>query len=272
MGHRPRAKGIGMFGVAMTILVAAVAPNAFAAPSTKAKDRRAWSFNIVQRPAPALFVPVTARAPTALAVARPVHERTLAQEIHPGDPVSMRSLKLIVDADSDGNARNATIEITSSKAARTLPLGSLAVHESLVLASLELVDVDFDGYLDLRVLKERGATWTKHAYFLYEKSTDSFVASPLAQQISRIANVTVEPKRERLTTQRLDTVDPSYASYAVIAGALKLERECTVTRILGDAAEGSMRARIRTGEKFREVRYPHAPLLEALGAACERVH
>lgn len=262
--------------------VVALAGGALAAPPKKASKRApstspSWSFNATQGPSPlaGIFAPVAARAPIAASVTAPPHERTLVREIHPGDPASVRSLRLVVDPDHDGLVKNATVEVSNpaDKKLRVakIALGPLPAHESMVLASFELVDVDFDGYLDVRVLRDWGAKWSRHTYLGYDRKADAFRSTELAQKLSRIPNVTVSAKSERLVSQTLGPAEPTYASYAVVAGALRLERECAFTTTLGSATEGTLRARLRNGETFREVRYERATTPEDLAAACERV-
>ncbi len=268
--------------LAWGLSLVALAGGALAAPPKKATKRAApvspsWSFNATQGPSPltGIFAPVAARAPIAASVTATPHERTLVREIHPGDPGSVRSIRLVVDPDHDGLVKNATLEVSNpaDKKARVakIALGPLPAHESMVLASLELVDVDFDGYLDLRVLRDWGAKWSRHTYLGYDRKADGYRATELAQKLSRIPNITVQPKSERLVTQTLGPADPTYASYAVVAGSLRLERECAFTAMMGSAAEGTLRARVRNGETFREVRYERSPLPEDLPAACERI-
>jgi hypothetical protein len=267
--------------LAWGLLVVAITGSALAAPPKKAKrapeKAPSWSFNATQGPSPlaGIFAPVAARTPIAASVTATPHERTLVREIHPGDPASVRSLRLVLDPDHDGLVKNATLEVTNpgdkKQRVTKITLGPLPAHESLVLASFELVDVDFDGYLDLRVLRDWGSKWSRHTYLGYDRKADAFRSTELAQKLSRIPNVTVSPKTERLVTQTLGLSDPTYASYAVVAGSLRLERECAFTMTPGSASEGTLRARLRNGETFREVRYERAALPEDLAVACERV-
>ncbi len=267
--------------LAWGLLVVAITGSALAAPPKKPKrapERPApsWTFNATQGPSPlaGIFAPVAARAPIAASVTAAPHERTLVRELHPGDPASVRSLRLVLDPDHDGLVKNATLEVTNpgdkKQRIAKISMGPLPAHESLVLASFELVDVDFDGYLDLRVLRDWGSKWSRHTYLGYDRKADAFRSTELAQKLSRIPNLTVSPKTERLVTQTIGPSDPTYASYAVVAGSLRLERECAFTMTLGSASEGTLRARLRNGETFREVRYERAPMPEDLAATCER--
>jgi hypothetical protein len=268
-----------MRSIRVFALVVVTSASALAAPTgrgamaaKKSKPSKpAWSFSIVQASPASLFVPVTARAPAVPRRAAPTHERTLVRELHPGDPP--RSVRLVLDADAEGNVRQAAVEVTTpatTGAKRVVALGPLAVGESIALASFELVDIDFDGYLDLRVARERGAKWVMHNTLVYDAKSDNFVVSELARQLSQLSNVTVDPKTKHLTREDIGPSEPKYVSYQVVGGKLRLLRECTVTMLLGAVSGGTLRARVRNGDGFREIRYERAPEQGGLADACER--
>jgi hypothetical protein len=265
------------------LFVLALSATAFAAPKKgkSARDRNAgWTFKAT-RDATALFVPITLRteSPTNLVantvanIAAKVPERTLVQEIHPGDVQSVRSLRLVVEADREGLAKSARIEMTmpGSKTSRSFALGKLDAQTSLVLPSFELVDVNFDGYLDVRVLRERSSKVTMHSYLTYDKTTDAFLSSTLTQSLGRLENVAVDGKALRVVSQSSSPARPVYASYTVTNNALSLERECSFTMLLGSQEAGTLRARLRNGAAFREVSYARTTLPHDLAASCEGV-
>jgi hypothetical protein len=90
----------------------------------------------------------------------------------------------------------------------------------------EMRDVDFDGHPDLLVVRDFGAKWARYDVWLFDLRSEGFVTTPLARDLSRLDNLTVDPARRRLYAYSIGPADPSQSVYRIEGGRLKLVEEC----------------------------------------------
>jgi hypothetical protein len=208
-----------------------------AAPTATRGAKRAsgtFHFQATLRPSPVseLLAPAAFRAP----LAEGPHERTLRAELRAGDPKTLTVVRLVIEPDANGWVRNARIEVTPvaraasdgrTRAPQVVTLGPLLADRALVMSSFELLDVDFDGFLDVRVLRDFGAKWARHAYRAFDPRTGMFVDTDVSRQLEHFANVTVLNEEKRIESESLGPAAPSWTRYLVAGRRLQAERSCT---------------------------------------------
>jgi hypothetical protein len=111
-------------------------------------------------------------------------------EIHTGLP--MYRFHLLADpsapARSDAPRRIGRIEVStqqSPEVLQTIEVESFAEPDTLV-RYFEATDVNFDGYTDIRVLKDFGAKWGSYSYYLFDPEAGRFVTNALTKELGTI--------------------------------------------------------------------------------------
>jgi hypothetical protein len=226
----------------------------------------AWS-PVVTR-IPRGLAPVTMRE-LALDAQRERHERTLTAELSPGSPSSERTVVLSTTTGPRGAVGVAHVDVALGAAAvQTMKL-EVDGPEDAVLASLELVDLDFDGWLDLRVLCASGPRWVTYAVRLFDPGKKIFVDGELARKLGALPNLEARRATRRIVSTVPGPPDASFASYRVEAGALVLERQCVFRAAFGVGSVGTLVVREPDGDRVRERRVVDAPMPPGFPAACE---
>lgn len=166
--------------------------------------------------------PLPTAAPSAAAPAAPDGAVTLG-------PGASASFVLRTQRDTDGWLRRAEIDVIGApgKAVQTLSFAP-ECGESVFRAASHLADVDFDGYLDLVVLREHGAKWGRYDVRLFDAKAGRFVESALTRHLGTLVNLTVDSDRKRIVTYSIGPSDPFEDVYRVEQGRLVLEASCHV--------------------------------------------
>jgi hypothetical protein len=72
--------------------------------------------------------------------------------------------------------------------AQSLEVESLWGGPELFLRFFELKDINFDGYLDVAVVRDGGATWASQTWWVYSPTSGKFISNDFTQALSRIDN------------------------------------------------------------------------------------
>ncbi len=84
------------------------------------------------------------------------------------------------------------------------------------VSRFEMKDLDLDGYLDLRGVREYGAKWARYCVWLFHPKTPMFSRSdPLAQQMESLYNLAVDPKRSLIISYSIGPVNPLVDEYRI---------------------------------------------------------
>lgn len=148
----------------------------------------------------------------------------------------------------------AQIEVRASGVSQKLTLERREIGAERLLASIEIVDANFDGHPDLVVLRESGAKWGAVDVFLYDVRTKRFSnASPIAHALSRLSNATFDPAHRIVTTRDIGPSNPSRVTYAIEGASL---RETSSCRFLNptDARVGTLVVSHGGASTFKTVR------------------
>ncbi len=88
-----------------------------------------------------------------------------------------------------------------------------------------LEDLDFDGYLDLAVVREFGAKWGRWRVWRFDPRRGRLVESPLTRALGELPNLEVDRARREVRSSSVGPSDPWTRRYRVIAGRLRLVGE-----------------------------------------------
>ncbi len=152
------------------------------------------------------------------------------------------------------NETSAQIEVRAAGASQRITLDHREVSAERLLASIEIVDANFDGHPDVVVLRESGAKWGSLDVFLYEPRTRRFSnASPVARALSRLSNATFDGAHHAITTRDIGPSNPSRVTYAIDGVSL---REIASCRFLNptDARVGTLVRSHGGASTFKTVR------------------
>lgn len=86
-----------------------------------------------------------------------------------------------------------------------------------ILQTFEVVDLDFDGYPDVRVVREWGAKWQTFHVWRYDPRLRRHVYDA---RLSRLPNLTIDLNRRELVSFTIGPSDPSCDRYAWRNGRL----------------------------------------------------
>jgi len=119
------------------------------------------------------------------------------------------------------------IELHARGKSQTIALDHRELGADRMLASIEIVDANFDGHPDVIVLRESGAKWGSYDVFLFDPSTSHFSsASPLARSLSQLSNATFDVARRVVTTRDIGPSNPSRVTYAIEGAQLREIASC----------------------------------------------
>lgn len=207
------------------------------APAKPAAAAKPWAFSPIPS-APPVLVPVDLRARAAAPEA--ARARSITARLRQGDPASERTITLSLGPVVGDVPQHAFLEVAGGpRGPQTTPI-PVSEPAAAVLASLELVDLDFDGWLDVRVLRERGAKWATHTARLFDARSQRLVDGEIPRKLAGLPNVEVDPEARLLVSRTLGPADPSFAAYRPEGGDLALVRSCVFKTELGVAARGTL--------------------------------
>jgi hypothetical protein len=96
-------------------------------------------------------------------------------------------------------------------------------------------DINFDGYLDIAVVHENGAKWSKFKYWLFDKRSGRFVTNRLTRRLGRLSYNTIDldSSAKKIKIGFFYGVCPQGRTYRILKGDLVLteveERECEMS-------------------------------------------
>ena len=131
-----------------------------------------------------------------------------------GDGLFLRAAARTVDG-----AIDAELDVRGPGISQRIRLGKRPVETATaqaLLASVRIVDANFDGHPDVLVLRD---------VFLYDPVARRFSnGSPLARALSELPNA--EFGRHTITTHDVGPTNPSATTYVIEGGRLKLAESC----------------------------------------------
>jgi hypothetical protein len=148
-------------------------------------------------------------------------------------PVQARVLKaggLVVEVSTSAGGQGnviADLEVRGRGVRQHIRLEPRAMDAQRLLASVEIVDANFDGHPDIVVVRDWGAKWEASDVFLYDPAGHRFTnASPLARSLSELANVTFDVAHHALVARSIGPSNPSRVTYTVTANRLRVVESC----------------------------------------------
>lgn len=266
-----RYEGLVKLPTAPAVLVAVVLGSslAFAAPSKKkdpkpAPARSAWSLPVA-RPTPEIL-PVSLRGAAVPARREDgARERTITAPLKIGDAREERAVRLALGPETDGIVHHAHVELRAGDVVVQSTPVPVDGSPAAVLASFELVDLDFDGWLDVRVLRERGAKWGAYTVRMFHPESGRFVENEAARKMSGLPNLDVDRDARLVVSRTIGPADPTYAAFRVEGGDLVLVRHCVFKTELGAGAVGTLVVK----EGGRERRFDRVALPAGFPDRCE---
>jgi len=121
----------------------------------------------------------------------------------------------------------ARLEIRRGRAVQTIDLHHREIGALILLQSIAIVDVNFDGHPDVTVLRELGAKWGASDAFVFDPRTSSFTsASRIARAIGNLTNATFDEKHQTITTRNIGPSNPERITYAVERDRLRVVSSC----------------------------------------------
>jgi hypothetical protein len=186
--------------------------------------------------------------------------RSFLVDVQPGNARSFGKIE-VVGVDGERGAKgevNAKIELTVStdlvnpglddapkpkgKAKEKAPLKAHGITVDVdvpaadAVASIEVQDLNFDGYRDLWLLREKGKSGARYEALIFDPSAGKFARTPLAGEIDKLDNPEVDPLSRRLISRRFGE---SKAVHKVVGGRLSMVESCAFT--LKPSAEAGRR-------------------------------
>jgi len=82
------------------------------------------------------------------------------------------------------------IEISQGGALRqSIDINS--IWDDSLCNSFEMTDVNFDGYLDIAVLRDAGAKWMRRDYYVFDPSSGQFVSNALTADLAQVKSSSI---------------------------------------------------------------------------------
>lgn len=128
---------------------------------------------------------------------------------------------------SAGAVSDAEIDVRGRSGVQRIHLGQRDMDAAMLLSSVRIVDVNFDGYADVVVLREWGAKWSAVDVFLYEPGAHRFSnRSPLARALSGLQNAEVVAAQHVIKARSVGPSSPSSTTYAIDGARLRIVESC----------------------------------------------
>jgi hypothetical protein len=142
--------------------------------------------------------------------------------------IARRGVVVRAEAREDAAGRtHARIRIRRGRTVQTFELSPRYVDASMLLESIAIVDVNFDGHADVTVLREFGAKWGALDAFVFDARRGRFSAtSRIARAIASLTNATFDEKRRAITTHDIGPSNPERITYAVDHDRLRVVASC----------------------------------------------
>jgi hypothetical protein len=181
-------------------------------------------------------------APGAATAARTT--RSFLVDVQPGNARSFGKIEVVGADGEKGNKIELTVSTDlvnpgqddapkpkgKSKEKAVLKAHSLSVDVEVpaadAVASLEVQDLNFDGYRDLWLLREKGKTGARYEALVFDPNAGKFARTTLTGEIDKLDNPEVDPLSRRLISRRFGE---SRHVHKVVGGRLSVVESCTFT-------------------------------------------
>jgi len=72
-----------------------------------------------------------------------------------------------------------------------------SIWDDSLCSFFEMTDVNFDGYLDIAVLRDAGAKWARRDYYVFDSTSGRFVSDSLTEDLAQVKSSGIVPDQER---------------------------------------------------------------------------
>lgn len=146
-----------------------------------------------------------------------------------GDVNSVRMIELVVVGDPENP------KVAQSCELRVGPMGKPADQVltfkvdagiDTVLASADVVDLNFDGLRDFWVMREAGAKWSRYEAFVWDGRTGRFVKDAFAKEISQLDNPEYDEASKSFVSSSMGPSEPYRTVRKVQGGHTVVVESC----------------------------------------------
>jgi hypothetical protein len=149
--------------------------------------------------------------------------------------VRARGLVVRVSATERAGVTRGELDVRANGIVQHIDLTDRNVPAEALLASVDIVDANFDGHPDIVVVRELGAKWTRVDVFLFDPKSHHFAAtSGLSRAIATLSNATFDATHRTITTRDVGPSNPSRVTYAIDGASLRMVDSC---RFINPGAE-----------------------------------
>jgi hypothetical protein len=133
--------------------------------------------------------------------------RSFRLSVKAGGPeflITVRAFPLT--GDSNVLVRAGEIEIAHCQDGQRSQLLPIMASQAIGFAdTFRVYDIDFDGYLDISVLAEFGATFGSQSWWVYDPAGGKFVQNQLTRELRQVDSngYTIDPKKHEITANHL---------------------------------------------------------------------
>lgn len=153
-----------------------------------------------------------------------------AQLVTPAHAREVRARGIVVRATAtttDDGATRGELEIRGEGGVQHVELGRREVSPEMLLQSIDIVDANFDGHLDVVAIREFGAKWSKVDVYLFDPKTHRYTAtSALSRALSSLSNPKFDPTHKIITTYDIGPSNPSRITYGIDGSRLHTLDSC----------------------------------------------
>ncbi|MFO0618665.1 MAG: hypothetical protein U0414_39095 [Polyangiaceae bacterium] len=94
-----------------------------------------------------------------------------------------------------------------------------------------LADLDFDGFLDIALLREFGASWATFEVRRYDAPSQRYLADAFTVEVGALPNLVVDEAARRLLSYDISPSTPRELIYRVDRGHLVAEEMCAIDEV-----------------------------------------
>jgi len=106
--------------------------------------------------------------------------------VKPGGPAFRITVRSLLRGQSDAPVHAGDIEVTRCSDGRQVQLLAIMASQPIHFArTFRADDVNFDGYLDLSVQQEFGATWERRLWWIYDPASGRFLQNELTRALGQ---------------------------------------------------------------------------------------